>query len=105
MKQRIANKKLKKDILINLWIKEWRYSINNVNNILSSVTKNNYEDHNSIWYCRFKICRWLMDYEFKQIVKIGNKKYSFKNKQIYDYLLKRNLVTFKYKSLGKLVLK
>lgn len=101
MKQRIANKKLKNDILINIWIKRWRHSIDIMNNVMASVTKNDYENHDSIWYYRFKLCRWSMEYEFMQIIKIGRKNYSIKTKQVYEHLLKRNFVAFNYNQFKK----
>ena len=71
-KQRIINKKLKKDILFNLWIKQWRHTLDNMTyNIMPQITQKDYKDHTSIWYCRFKLGTWMMDYEFIQVLKVN----------------------------------
>lgn len=102
MKQRIINKKLKKDILVNLWINNWRHSIDNMNSIMLQINHKDYNDHNSIWYCRFKLNKWMYDYEYSQLFNVSKKNYNIKTKQVYDYLMKRNMATFKYKDFKKL---
>ena len=101
MKQRIVNKKLKNDVLVNLWIKRWRHSMVVMNSILLRINSKDYNNHNSIWYCRFKIGKWMVDYEYSQIFKIGKKTYNIKNKQVYDYLMNRKMAAFKYRQFKK----
>lgn len=103
MKQRIVNKKLKNDILVNLWIKRWRHSIDVMNSILLQINSKDYNDHNSIWYLRFKIDKWMIDYEYSQIFKISKKNYNIKTKQVYDFLMKMNMATFKYHDFKKFI--
>lgn len=102
MKQRIINKKLKEDVLVHLWIKQWRHSLNNLTNIMSLINKENYEDHNSIWYCQYKLNTWLMVNEFNQVLNIGRINHNIKAKQVYDYLLRNKMVAFEYKYYKKL---
>lgn len=101
MKQRILNKKLKKDYLIQLWLKEWKHSCNSLLNIMQEITKEKYEDKTSIWYCRFKISHWISDYEFDQAIKIGKLKYHVREEQIYNYILphKNHLTYQQYKRI------
>ena len=106
MKQRIVNKKLKKDVLLNLWIKQWRHTLDNMNNyIMPQGTQKDYQDHTSIWYCRFKLGMWMMDYEFLQVLKTGRKNHNIKTKQVYDYLMNRDMCAFKYHEYKKFFLK
>lgn len=101
MKQRILNKKLRKDCLIQLWIKEWKHSNKLLIKIMPEITEKDYKDKTSLWYCQYKINNWLMNYEFDQAIKIGKLKYHVREEQIYNYILphKNHLTYQQYKRL------
>lgn len=95
MKTRILNKKLKRDILINLWIKQYNHTFDFLQNHMLKINQKNYEDKTSLWYCKFKIGHWMLNYEFTQAIKIGSKKYNAKEKQIYNFLIPNHVLTYK----------
>ena len=100
MKRRILNKKLKKDALINLWMKNFNHTFDSLQSHMLKVNQKDYEDKTSLWYCQFKIFDWMMNYEFRQTIKIGSKRYNVKEKYIYDYLIPWHFLTYKqYKDL------
>jgi hypothetical protein len=103
MKQRILNKKIKKDCLIQLWLKEWHYSHKIMQNHMMKMTQEDYDNKTSLWYCQFKIGMWMLDYEFEQVIKIGKKKYNVREEQIYNSILPhKNCLTYQqYKRLCK----
>ena len=103
MKRRILNKKLKKDVLINLWIKNFNHTFDSLQSHMFKINQKDYEDKTSLWYCQFKIFNWMMHYEFKQAIKIGSKRYNSKERYIYDYLVPGHFLTYKqYKDLNNL---
>ena len=69
---------------------------------MMNITQENYDDKASIWYCQFKIGMWMIDYEFKQIIKIGKNKYRVREEQIYNSILPyKNRFTYQqYKKLN-----
>ena len=69
---------------------------------MMKITQENYENKTSIWYCQFKIGMWMIDYEFKQIIKIGKNKYHVREEQIYNSILhhKNRLSYQQYKNLN-----
>ena len=79
MKQRIINKKLKKDIQLNLWLNQ---VINSIEVIVNSYPKIN---DNDLEMSRFKLVLSLIDYEMNQINKIAVQKYHIKYNQSYKY--------------------
>ena len=100
MNRRILHKKLKNDILFNLWVKNFKHTFDLLQSHMLKINQNNYENKTSLWYCQFKMFDWLKDYEFKQAIKIGSKKYHTKEKYIYDYLIPNHILTYKqYKDL------
>lgn len=103
MKRRILNKKLKKDILINLWMKNFNHTFDSLQSHMLKVNQKDYKDKTSLWYCQFKIFNWIIQYEFRQVIKIGSKKYNAKERYIYDYLIPGHFLTYKqYKDLNNL---
>jgi hypothetical protein len=100
MKRRILNKKLKKDVLINLWIKNFNHTLYSLQSHMFKINQKDYKDKTSLWYCQFKIFNWIMHYEFRQTINIGSKKYNVKERYIYDYLIPGHFLTYKqYKDL------
>jgi len=72
-----------------------------MNSILLHINSKDYNDHNSIWYCRFKIGKWMVDYEYSQIFNIGKKNHNIKTKQVYDFLMNMKMAAFKYKDFKR----
>ena len=101
MKKRIVNKKLKKDCLVNLWIKQLNHSYDMMLNHMLKISNNSYKDKNSLWYCQFKIGNWMLNYELMQAIKIGSRKYNIKEKQVYTYIFPhKTIINWKqYKNL------
>ena len=85
MKQRILNKKLKRDALIQLWINHIHNTLDNLQDIMMTMTSTNYKDHKSLWYCRFKICGQLLNEETDNLLTIGAKRYNVSRERIYKY--------------------
>ena len=79
MKQRIVKKKLKKDVLIQLWIKQWNISSGVLVNLITWKDKELRKNVS-------KINNWLFNYELYQIIKLSTRKHPIKLKQVWKYL-------------------
>ena len=77
MNQRIANKRVKNDILIQLWLKNWYWS--SQYNFQLWIHEPNLTELGKILY---PIYRWMDDYEMTQCWNIAKRKYRLKDKQL-----------------------
>lgn len=77
MNQRIANKKVKHDVLIRLWLKNWYWS--SQYSLYLWVHDRQLNEFGKILYPLYK---WMDDYEMEKCWTIAKKKYRLKNKQL-----------------------
>ena len=88
MKQRLVNKKLNTDVLLELWAKHWCHTIE------LEKTISPFKD--DISKSRYAINQWMMNYELKQMYEVAVRRHNIKYVQFYKYLFHNR--GHKYKS-------
>jgi len=78
MKQRLVNKKLNADVLLELWAKHWCHTID------LAKTISPFKD--DISKARYAINQWMMNYELNQMYEVAVRRHNIKYVQFYKYL-------------------
>ena len=79
MKQRIVNKKLKRDVELKLWVNQWVNSVQT----MSATVNHVFED--DLTKIRFSLASSLAHYEISQLYKIAVRKYNIKYRQVWNW--------------------
>jgi len=83
MKFRIVRKKLKKDVLLNLWVKslkDWEIALGNITDKYPDVIC----AYNQMDSCSYNVGYDMMEFDWQNILKRGEQ-LGFGNKIIYKY--------------------